>query len=87
MLRLIFAILVMASAARADLTITNVSLLDGTGELAKPGMTIVVKGDRITAVGPAAEVRVPRGAKRIDGAGKYLMPGLMDMHIHLIGAG
>lgn len=87
MLRLIFAILVMASAARADLTITNVSLLDGTGGLAKPGMTIVVKGDRITAVGPAAEVRVPRGAKRIDGAGKYLMPGLMDMHIHLIGAG
>ncbi|MBM3514286.1 MAG: amidohydrolase family protein [Alphaproteobacteria bacterium] len=87
MLRLIFAILVMASAARADLTITNVSLLDGTGGLAIPGMTIVVKGDRITAVGPAAEVRVPRGAKRIDGAGKYLMPGLMDMHIHLIGAG
>jgi imidazolonepropionase-like amidohydrolase len=52
--------------------------------------TVVVKGDRIVAIGPAAEVAVPEGALRIEGriAGRdggrarYLMPGLADMHVH-----
>lgn len=84
---LIVALLLLTGTARADLAITNVNLLDGTGGPTRPAMTIVVKGDRIAAVGPASEVKVPRGVRRIDGTGKYLMPGLMDMHIHLIGAG
>lgn len=47
--------------------------------------TVIVTGDRITAVGPAASVRVPSGATRIDGRGKYLMPGLAEMHAHVVG--
>lgn len=84
---LVIGLLLLAGTARADLAITNVNLLDGTGGPARPAMTVVVKGELITAVGLAAEVKVPRGARRIDGTGKFLMPGLMDMHIHLIGAG
>ena len=45
--------------------------------------TVVVSGDRIVAMGPAAEVPVPAGARRIDGTGKYLMPGLAEMHAHI----
>lgn len=78
---------VSGSPVLADFAITNVSLLDGTGAAMRSGMSVVVVGDRISAVGPAKAVSVPRGARRIDGSGKFLMPGLMDMHIHLVGAG
>ena len=45
--------------------------------------TVVVEGDRIVAVGPADEVNVPESAQRIDGTGKYLIPGLAEMHGHI----
>lgn len=45
--------------------------------------TVIVEGDRITAIGPADEVTIPEGAEIIDGNGAYLMPGLADMHTHL----
>lgn len=45
--------------------------------------TVVIEGDRITAVGARRDVRVPAGARRIDRAGDYLMPGLVDAHVHL----
>ncbi|WP_407353974.1 amidohydrolase family protein [Luteimonas sp. R10] len=47
--------------------------------------TVIVEDDRITAVGPADEVEIPEGAQRIDGAGRYLMPGLAEMHGHVPG--
>ena len=47
--------------------------------------TVVVQGERIVAFGPAASTRVPAGATRIDGRGKYLMPGLAEMHAHVVG--
>jgi imidazolonepropionase-like amidohydrolase len=47
--------------------------------------TVLVTGDRITALGPNASVRIPAGATRIDGRGKYLMPGLAEMHAHVVG--
>ncbi|TAH39587.1 MAG: amidohydrolase [Planctomycetota bacterium] len=46
--------------------------------------TVLVRGDRIARVGPAAEVAVPEGARRIDGAGRTLVPGLTDMHAHFL---
>lgn len=73
-------------AARADTyTIQHVTLIDGTGALPKPDMTVVVDGDRIASVRPSAAAGPVRG-KAIDGRGKYLMPGMMDVHIHLRGA-
>ena len=44
---------------------------------------VVVQGDRIVAVGPSAELALPEGATVIDGAGRYLMPGLAEMHGHV----
>lgn len=47
--------------------------------------TVLVLDGRIAAVGPASKVRVPRGATRIDARGRYLMPALSDMHVHVEG--
>jgi imidazolonepropionase-like amidohydrolase len=69
-------------AARGDLVIENVTVvpMDREGEL--PRHTVVVRGDRIVAVEPMRSVQVSQGAIRIDGTGKWLMPGLADMHVH-----
>jgi imidazolonepropionase-like amidohydrolase len=48
--------------------------------------TVVVQEGRIKAVGPSASIRVPKGSVQIDGRGKFLMPGLADMHVHFIRA-
>lgn len=48
-----------------------------------PERTVLVRGERIVAVGPAAEVEVPEGALRIDAAGTTILPGLWDMHTHV----
>jgi imidazolonepropionase-like amidohydrolase/Tol biopolymer transport system component len=47
--------------------------------------TIVIEGNRISAVGPSSSVQVPSGAKRIDVRGKTIMPGIIDVHAHLGG--
>lgn len=47
--------------------------------------TVVVASGRIVAVGPSSAVRVPGGALRVDAAGRYLLPALADMHVHLLG--
>src|SRR5262245_21995837 len=44
--------------------------------------TVIVRQGRIAAVGDTKSVRIPDGAVRIDGRGKFLMPGLVDMHVH-----
>jgi imidazolonepropionase-like amidohydrolase len=49
--------------------------------------TVLVEGDRITAVGPEGEVAVPEAARVIEARGRYLMPGLWDMHVHTGGFG
>ncbi len=45
--------------------------------------TIVVEGNRIAAVGPSRSIRVPEGARRIDAAGKTVIPGIVDVHAHV----
>ncbi|MGH3693821.1 MAG: amidohydrolase family protein [Pseudonocardiaceae bacterium] len=62
--------------------ITNVTVIDATGAPAQPDMTVVVLGDRIASLGSSRQVPVPRGARVVDGAGKFLIPGLWDMHVH-----
>ncbi|HMF55105.1 MAG TPA: amidohydrolase family protein [Pyrinomonadaceae bacterium] len=64
------------------IAITHVTVIDATGAAAQADMTVVVTGDRITAVGRSASVKVPRGAMVVDGTGKFLIPGLWDMHVH-----
>lgn len=52
-----------------------------------PGSTIIIVGERIKAVGPAAQLHVPRGARVIDGHGKWVIPGLVDSHVHFFQSG
>ena len=62
---------------------TNVTALPMTTDAALPGQTVVVRDGVITAAGPAGDVDVPRGATVIDGDGRFLMPGLAEMHAHV----
>jgi imidazolonepropionase-like amidohydrolase len=48
-----------------------------------PHQTVTTQDGRITALGPARTIHVPKGTQRIDGRGRFLMPGLADMHVHL----
>ena len=73
-----------AGTAQAAYTIEHVTVIDGTGATAKADMTVVVEGDRIAKVTPTRAAGAARGTV-IDGRGKYLIPGLMDVHIHLAG--
>lgn len=71
----------------STLAITHVAVIDATGAPPALDQTVVVESDRITALGPSASVAVPRDAAIVDARGKFLIPGLVDMHVHLTGAG
>jgi hypothetical protein len=73
----------VAARARSDvLAIVNVTVIPMTGETVLSDQTVVVDRGRIAAIGPSARTSVPKDAVRIDGAGKYLIPGLCDAHVH-----
>lgn len=61
----------------------NVTVIPMNREGSVAGQTVVVRDGRIAEVGPAGRVRVPEGATRIDAAGKFLIPGLAEMHAHV----
>ena len=64
------------------IAIHHVRLIDGTGVVHERA-TLLVRGAKISAVGPSNEVRIPKGAVRIDGRGLSIIPGLIDCHVHL----
>jgi imidazolonepropionase-like amidohydrolase len=83
-----FAALAGPQVLRAEtLAIAHVTLIDGTGNPARSDMTVLVDGARIAAVEPAAKARIPNDARTVDARGKFLIPGLWDMHVHLAKAG
>jgi hypothetical protein len=64
--------------------IEHVTVLDGQGGAALDDRRVVVSGGRIVDVGAAASGRLTRGAMVVDGTGKFLLPGFIDMHAHLL---
>ena len=64
---------------------TNVTVVPMNQEGVLRGRTVLIRGDRIVEIGPSAQVEVPSGATVIVGTGKYLMPGLTEMHGHMPG--
>lgn len=67
------------------LVLEHVTLIDGTGRAPQSDQTVVIVGGRIAAVGPAESARFEKTAQVVDARGKYLIPGLWDMHVHLAG--
>ena len=80
-------VLVIAAPARAQqvTAVTHAVLIDGNGGEPVPDAVVVIRGSVIEVVGPARSVLVPRSANVIDAHGRTLMPGLADMHVHLMG--
>jgi len=81
----LFAWPVMAGAPK-PLLLTHVGLIDGTGSPVQRDMTIVIKDKRIAAVYPGGSQPAPENADIRDLSGKYVIPGLIDAHVHITGA-
>lgn len=73
-----------ASPPAPLLAIRDVTVWDGTGAPPAPHRTVLVRGDRILEIGPTGEVAIPAGSTLVDGQGRFLMPGLVDMHVHAL---
>lgn len=71
------------SSRSLPIVFTHVTVIDMTGALPKSDMTVVVVGNRIFALGKTGKVRIPKPAMVVAGSGKFLIPGLWDMHVHL----
>lgn len=80
------ATLIGAQAAASSVMIENVTIIDGAGTPPQAGMAVLIDGERIARI-DNAPFPAPEGATRIDGSGKFLIPGLIDTHVHLRGAG
>jgi imidazolonepropionase-like amidohydrolase len=69
------------------LAITHVTVIDTTGAPPRPDMTLLLSEERIANIGASHSTQIPHAAQIVDGTGKFLIPGLADMHVHLTGAG
>ena len=71
------------SAIDADLAIAHVGVIDMERGTVVPDRTVLIRANRIVDVAPAAKSRIGAGVRTLDGRGRYLMPGLWDMHAHV----
>ena len=87
--RILFAILLGPLVSHAGpsvpLVLQHVTVIDGTGHSPQQDQTVVISGGRIIAVGPVGRTKFDKTAHVIDGQGKFLIPGLSDMHVHIAG--
>jgi len=75
--------LVAAQAFAEVRILENFTLIDGTGRPPVPAAALLVRDGKIDYAGPKAQMRAPAGAERLDLTGKYVMPGIIDLHVHL----
>lgn len=85
----LFLVFVMGFSSHAPkraswqtLAFTHVTIIDATGAPPQADMTVVITGNRITALGKSGKVKIPNNAPVIEATGKFLIPGLWDMHAH-----
>src|SRR5688572_25641421 len=83
------AVLCLAGPALAadGFAIVGATVLDGTGGPPLEDAIVVVEGEHIKAVGPRATVPLPKGLRLVDGRGRWVMPGLVDAHVHFFQSG
>ncbi len=78
-------VIALTATTRAEplLAIEGVAIVDVAAGKVLPPRTVVVRGDRIAAIVAPEAVRLPPGTERVDGRGHFLLPGLVDLHVHL----
>lgn len=79
------AALTAAQGPPEPVAFVDVTVVPMDRERLVPNQTVIVRGETIAEVGPVGSVKVPNGAIRVDGRGKFLMPGLSEMHAHIPG--
>ena len=77
------AVPAVTAAQQEPIAVVGATIIDGNGGSPLRDGTIVIQGRRISAVGPRSTVRVPAGARILDGAGKYVTPGFIDTNVHM----
>jgi Amidohydrolase family len=83
LLVLTFGVLAKGSPAQSgDLAIVNVNVINPADDAEHPEITVILHDGKIVEVSPAKTAKIPAGSKVVDGTGKYLLPGLWDMHTH-----
>lgn len=82
--RMLLCAQVMPAAQFQPLAFTHATLIDMTGVVPKSNMTVLIAGNRIVTIGKSGNVKIPKNAQVIDATGKFLIPGLWDMHAHSI---
>ena len=75
-----------ATVSASIYAITDVTIVDVENGIAVPGQTVIVIGDQIDKIGAQEKLGIPEGAEIIPGHGLYLMPGLVDAHVHYFDA-
>src|SRR6202050_789173 len=78
------AAFIASAAPEKSLAFTHVNLIDATGTPAQPDMTVILVGPRIVRIGKRTPAHIPANAQVVDARGKFLIPGLWDMHVHEI---
>jgi imidazolonepropionase-like amidohydrolase len=85
---LFLSALLVARTKEPSLVFTHVTVIDvaatDSRRALKPDHTVVITGSRIDAMGKTGKIRVPAGAQVVDASGKFLIPGLWDMHVHAL---
>jgi imidazolonepropionase-like amidohydrolase len=78
------AALLASLPALAETTVLkNMTVIDGTGRAAQPNAALVMTDGKITWVGPVSQLKAPAGARTVDLTGKFVLPGLIDNHVHV----
>ena len=80
---LVFALLFATSLVAQVKVLKNFTLIDGTGHAPLPNAAMILENGRIAWVGPAAKLKPPPSAPVTDLQGKYMMPGIINLHVHL----
>jgi imidazolonepropionase-like amidohydrolase len=73
----------LPAAVSPSVVLTHATVIDGTGREPSTDMTIVIEGTRIVGVGKSGQIKPPEHATVVDASGRFLIPGLWDMHVHL----
>lgn len=81
---MILAALLLATSLHAEVKVLkNFTLIDGSGRPPAAQSAMILDNGRISWIGPAAELKTPSGSEVVDLTGKFVMPGIINLHVHI----